>query len=112
MIGLTRTNGERCVLDPGTVQRVEGHPGTVVFLIDGAKYVVNVWSQNNSPAAAGGAGIVKKGSILMVRGIAGNPVEQAFQDAAMQDIKACPGLKVVGTIWGKWTNATGTRSSM
>jgi ribose transport system substrate-binding protein len=41
-----------------------------------------------------------------VRGIAGNTVEQAFQDAAIADIKACPGLKVVGTVWGKWTNAT------
>ena len=67
---------------------------------------VNVWSQNNSPAAAGVAGLVKTGNILMVRGIAGNPVEQAFQDAAVADIKACPGLKIVGTIWGKWTNAT------
>jgi ribose transport system substrate-binding protein len=77
-------------------------------VIDGSKYAVNVWSQNNSPAAAGVAGLVKKGNILMVRGIAGNPVEQAFQDAAIADIKACPGLKVVGTVWGKWTNATAT----
>ncbi len=36
----------------------------------------------------------------------GNPVEQAFQDAAVANIKACPGLKIVGTIYGKWTNAT------
>jgi len=77
-------------------------------VIDGSKYVVNVWSQNNSPAAAGVAGLVKKGNILFVRGIAGNPVEQAFQDAAVADVKACPGLKIVGTVWGKWTNATAT----
>ena len=44
--------------------------------------------------------------MLFVRGIAGNPVEQAFQDAAVADVKACPGLKIVGTIYGKWTNAT------
>jgi ribose transport system substrate-binding protein len=75
-------------------------------VIDQANYVVNVWSQNNSPAAAGVAGLVKSGNILMVRGIAGNPVEQAFQDAAVADVKACPGLKIVGTIWGKWTNAS------
>jgi ribose transport system substrate-binding protein len=75
-------------------------------VIDQSKYAVNVWSQNNSPAAAGVAGLVKKGNVLMVRGIAGNPVEQAFQDAAVADIKACPGLKIAGTIWGKWTNAT------
>ena len=40
MIGLTRTNGDRCVLDPDLVERVEGHPDTVVFLTDGAKYAV------------------------------------------------------------------------
>jgi ribose transport system substrate-binding protein len=79
---------------------------TLDNVIDEAKSVVNVWSQNNSPAAAGVAGLVKKGNILVVRGIAGVPVEQAFQDAAVADIKACPGLKVVGTIWGKWTNAS------
>ncbi len=66
---------------------------------------MNVWSQNNSPAAAGVLGLIKKGNVLIVRGIAGNPVEQAFHDAAIADIKACPGVKVVGTIYGKWTNA-------
>ena len=58
-----------------------------------AKYAVNVWSQNNSPAAAGVAGLVKTGNVLFVRGIAGNPVEQAFQDAAVADVKACPGSR-------------------
>jgi ribose transport system substrate-binding protein len=75
-------------------------------VVPNADYAVNVWSQNNSPAAAGVAGLVKKGNVLVVRGIAGNTVEQAFQDAAVANIKACPGLKIVGTIWGKWTNAT------
>jgi flagellar protein FlbD len=41
MIGLTRTTGERCCLDPALIERVESHPDTVVFLTDGAKYVVN-----------------------------------------------------------------------
>jgi flagellar protein FlbD len=40
MIGLTRTDGERCSLDPDHVQRIEGHPTTVVHLTDGAKYAV------------------------------------------------------------------------
>jgi ribose transport system substrate-binding protein len=75
-------------------------------VVDGAKYVTNVWSQNNSPAAAGVLGLIKKGNVLIVRGIAGNPVEQAFHDAAIADIKACPGVKIVGTIYGKWTNAS------
>ena len=40
MIGLTRTDGEHCRLDPAMVQRVEGHPTTIVHLTDGAKYAV------------------------------------------------------------------------
>jgi ribose transport system substrate-binding protein len=84
-----------------------GVPVVMVFnVVDQSKYVVNNWSQNNSPADAGVLGLVKKGNVLMVRGIAGIPVEQAFQDAAMADIKACPGIKVAGTIWGKFSNAT------
>lgn len=40
MIGLTRTDGEHCRLHPDDVQRVEGHPTTIVYLTDGAKYAV------------------------------------------------------------------------
>ncbi|MGY1619414.1 flagellar FlbD family protein [Geodermatophilus sp. SYSU D00691] len=40
MIALTRTTGERCCLDPAAIERIEAHPETVVFLTDGAKYVV------------------------------------------------------------------------
>ena len=40
MIGLTRTSGERCLLDPADIQRVEAHPTTVVYLTDGARYCV------------------------------------------------------------------------
>jgi ribose transport system substrate-binding protein len=75
-------------------------------VIPNSPYAINVWSENNSPAAAGVAGLVKKGNVLIVRGIAGNTVEQAFQDAAVADIAACPGLNVVGTVYGNWTNAT------
>lgn len=86
-----------------------GKAGVPVVILDNvvaeSKYVVNVWSQNNSPAAAGVLGLIKKGNVLIVRGIAGNAVEQAFHDAAVADIKACPGVKVIGTIYGKWNNA-------
>ena len=40
MIGLTRTDGEHCRLNPDHIQRIEGHPATVVYLSDGAKYAV------------------------------------------------------------------------
>ncbi|NEK57823.1 flagellar FlbD family protein [Geodermatophilus sabuli] len=40
MIRVTRLNGERFALNPDLVERVEGHPDTVVFLVDGTKYLV------------------------------------------------------------------------
>jgi ribose transport system substrate-binding protein len=74
-------------------------------VIPNSKYVLNVWANNNSPADAGVSGIVKHGNVLIVRGVAGNTVEGAFQTAALADIKACPGLKVVGTVWGNWDSS-------
>ncbi|MGR6967592.1 flagellar FlbD family protein [Geodermatophilus sp. URMC 61] len=41
MIRVTRLNGERFALNPDLVERVEGHPDTVVFLVDGTRYVVS-----------------------------------------------------------------------
>ena len=40
MIRVTRLNGEHFALNPDLVERVEGHPDTVVFLVDGTKYIV------------------------------------------------------------------------
>jgi len=37
---VTRLNGERFALNPDLIERVEAHPDTVVFLVDGTKYVV------------------------------------------------------------------------
>ncbi|MGY1831423.1 flagellar FlbD family protein [Geodermatophilus sp. SYSU D01180] len=41
MIRVTRLNGEHFALNPDLIERVEGHPDTVVFLVDGTKYVVS-----------------------------------------------------------------------
>lgn len=40
MIRVTRLNGERFALNPDLIERVEGHPDTVAFLVDGTRYVV------------------------------------------------------------------------
>ena len=40
MIRLTRLNGEHFVLNAELIQRVEGHPDTVITLRDDTKYVV------------------------------------------------------------------------
>jgi len=41
VIRVTRLNGERFALNPDLVERVEGHPDTVVFLVDGTRYIVS-----------------------------------------------------------------------
>jgi flagellar protein FlbD len=40
VIRVTRLNGEHFALNPDLIERVEGHPDTVVFLVDGTKYIV------------------------------------------------------------------------
>jgi flagellar protein FlbD len=41
VIRVTRLNGEHFALNPDLIERVEGHPDTVVFLVDGTRYVVS-----------------------------------------------------------------------
>jgi uncharacterized protein YlzI (FlbEa/FlbD family) len=40
MIAVTCRNGEHFKVDPGSIERVESTPDTVVHLVDGTKYVV------------------------------------------------------------------------
>ena len=40
MIRVTRLNGEQFALNPDLIERVEAHPDTVVFLLEGTRYVV------------------------------------------------------------------------
>ena len=40
MIRVSRLNGEQFALNPDLIERVEAHPDTVAFLVDGTKYVV------------------------------------------------------------------------
>jgi ABC-type sugar transport system substrate-binding protein len=87
-----------------------GKAGVPVVMIDSAisesKYSVNIYSSNNSPAGAGVLGVVKKGNILVVRGIVGNPLETSTQKAYIANVKACPGAKIVGEVVGQWSNPT------
>ena len=41
MIRVTRLNGEHFALNPDLIERVEGHPDTVISLVDGTRYVVS-----------------------------------------------------------------------
>ncbi|MCW2697267.1 MAG: flbD [Modestobacter sp.] len=40
VIRVTRLNGEHFALNPDLIERVEGHPDTVIHLVDDTKYVV------------------------------------------------------------------------
>jgi flagellar protein FlbD len=40
VIRVTRLNGEQFALNPDLIERVEAHPDTVAFLVDGTRYVV------------------------------------------------------------------------
>jgi flagellar protein FlbD len=40
VIRVTRLNGDGFALNPDLIERVEAHPDTVAFLVDGTKYVV------------------------------------------------------------------------
>ncbi len=40
MIRVTRLNGDQFALNPDLIERVEAHPDTVVFLVEGTRYVV------------------------------------------------------------------------
>ena len=41
MIAVTCRNGEHFSVDPSSIERVETDPDTVVYLVDGTKYVVD-----------------------------------------------------------------------
>ncbi|MGY1723142.1 flagellar FlbD family protein [Blastococcus sp. SYSU DS0533] len=40
MIRVTRLNGDEFALNPDLIEKVEGHPDTVAFLVDGTKYLL------------------------------------------------------------------------
>jgi ribose transport system substrate-binding protein len=87
-----------------------GKAGVPVVLMDNviptSKYAIDVWSQNQTTADSGTLGLIKKGNVLVVRGIAGQPSEQIFQNQAIKDIGDCPGIKIAGTVWGNWDATT------
>jgi flagellar protein FlbD len=41
VIAVTCRNGERFSVDPSSIERIETDPDTVVYLVDGTKYVIN-----------------------------------------------------------------------
>jgi ABC-type sugar transport system substrate-binding protein len=88
-----------------------GKAGVPVILADtppapNTQYAVSAWSQNQVEADAGALGIIKKGNIVMVRGIAGNQNDVVLHNQAIADLKNCPDIHVAATLYGNWDQGT------
>jgi ABC-type sugar transport system substrate-binding protein len=88
-----------------------GKAGVPVILADtppapGSKYAVAAWSQNQVEADAGAIGLIKRGNILMVKGIAGNENDVLLYNQAIADLKNCPNIHVAATLYGQWDEGT------
>jgi ribose transport system substrate-binding protein len=88
-----------------------GKAGVPIILADvppapGSKYQTSTWTQNQVEADAGTLGIIKKGDILIVRGIAGNQNDKVLYNQKVVDLKNCPDIKVASVLYGNWDNGT------
>ncbi len=88
-----------------------GKQGVPIILGDvppapGSKYQTSTWTQNQVEADAGTLGIIKKGDILIVRGVAGNQNDKVLYNQKVVDLKNCPDIKVASVLYGNWDNAT------
>jgi ABC-type sugar transport system substrate-binding protein len=88
-----------------------GKQGVPIILADvppapGSKYQTSTWTQNQVEADAGTLGIVQKGNILIVRGIAGNQNDKVLYNQKVVDLKNCPDIKVASVLYGNWDNGT------
>jgi ribose transport system substrate-binding protein len=86
-----------------------GEQGVPIILADvppapGTKYQTSTWTQNQVEADAGTLGIIKKGKILIVRGIAGNQNDKVLYNQKVVDLKNCPDIEVASVLYGNWDN--------
>ena len=83
-----------------------GHPGRHSARRPNTPYAVSAWSQNQVEADAGALGLIKKGNIIMVKGIAGNENDVVLYNQAIADLKNCPNIHVAATLYGNWDEGT------
>ncbi len=86
-----------------------GRAGVPVILADSvipqSRYAIGVWSQNQLQADAGTLGIIRKGNILILRGIPGNPTDAILYNQAIADLRDCPNIHVAASMYGNWVVA-------
>jgi ribose transport system substrate-binding protein len=88
-----------------------GKAGVPIILADvppapGSKYQTSTWTQNQVEADAGTLGLIQKGDILIVRGVAGNQNDKVLYNQKVVDLKNCPNIKVASVLYGNWDNPT------
>jgi ABC-type sugar transport system substrate-binding protein len=88
-----------------------GKAGVPVILADtppapNTPYAIAAWSQNQVQSDAGTLGIIQKGNIVIVKGIAGNENDLVLYDQAIADLKNCPNIHVAATLYGSWDEGT------
>jgi ribose transport system substrate-binding protein len=74
-----------------------GKAGVPVILADtppapGNNYAVSAWTQNQVQADAGALGLIGKGNIVIVKGIAGNQNDVVLYNQKIANLKNCPDI--------------------
>ncbi len=88
-----------------------GKAGVPVILADtppapGNNYAVSAWTQNQVQADAGALGLIQKGNIIIVKGIAGNQNDVVLYNQKIANLKNCPDIHVAATLYGNWDEGT------
>jgi ribose transport system substrate-binding protein len=88
-----------------------GKAGVPVILADtppapGNNYAVSAWTQNQVQADAGALGLIQKGNIIIVKGIAGNQNDVVLYNQKIANLENCPDIHVAATLYGNWDQGT------
>jgi ribose transport system substrate-binding protein len=88
-----------------------GKAGVPVILADtppapGTDYAVAAWTQNQVEPDAGALGLIQKGNIIIVKGIAGNQNDVVLYNQKIANLKNCPDIHVAATLYGNWDEGT------
>jgi ribose transport system substrate-binding protein len=95
----------------GPAINAAGKAGVPVILADtppapGTDYGVAAWTQNQVEPDAGALGLIQKGNIIIVKGIAGNQNDVVLYNQKIANLKNCPNIHVAATLYGNWDEGT------
>lgn len=107
------------IIDPGSASGLNGAiekanaAGIPVIIVNDGPVTTDKCYQINWDIASMASNAAKymvdalggKGNILVIRGLAGVPFDEEFNKALMDVLKKSPGIKVVGEVYGEWTES-------